>query len=54
MELQRNFLKLGYGVNYKYVCTLSCSFDSFYVVTKFELPKVKNSQLLHMMLNVSI
>ena len=41
-ELQRNFLKFGYGINYKYVGTLSHSFDRFYVVTKFELQKVKD------------
>ena len=41
-ELQRNVLKFGYGINYKYVGTLSHSFDRFYVVTKFELPKVKD------------
>ena len=38
MELQRNVLKFGYGINYKYVGTLSYSFDRFYVMTKFELP----------------
>ena len=41
-ELQRNILKFGYGINYKYVGTLSHSFDRFYVVTKFELPMVKD------------
>ena len=41
-ELQRNDLKFGYGINYKYVGTLSHSFDRFYVVTKSESPKVKD------------
>ena len=41
-ELQKNVLKFGYGINYKYVGTLSYSFDRLYVVTKFELPKVKD------------
>ena len=41
-ELQRNVLKFGYEINYKYVGTLSHSFDRFYVVTKFELPKVQD------------
>ena len=39
-ELQKNILKFDYGINYKYVGTLSLSFDRFYVVTKFELPKI--------------
>ena len=43
-ELQKNILKFGYGINYKYVGTLSHSFDRFYVVTKFELPKVQDLQ----------
>ena len=37
-ELQRNILKFGYGINYKYVGMLAHSFDRFYVVTKFILP----------------
>ena len=41
-ELQRNILKFGYGISYKYVGTLSHSFARFCVVTKFELPKVKD------------
>ena len=43
-ELQKNILKFGYGINYKYGGTLSNSFDRFYVVTKFELPKVQDLQ----------
>ena len=38
-ELKKNILKFGYGINYKYSRTLSHSFDRFYVVTNFELPK---------------
>ena len=34
--IAKDILKFGYGINYKYVGTLSHSFDSFYVVTKFE------------------
>ena len=41
-ELQRNVLNFGYGINYKYVGTLSHSFDIFHMVTKFELTKVKD------------
>ena len=46
IELQKNILKFGYGINYKYVGTISHSFDRFYVVTKFELPKVKDLQFM--------
>ena len=41
-ELPNNTLKFGYGINYKYVGKVSHSFDRFYVVTKFELPKVED------------
>ena len=41
-ELQKNVLKFGYGINYKYEDTISHSFDRFYVVTKFEIPKVQD------------
>ena len=44
VELPNNILKFGYGINYKYVGKISHSFDRFYVVTKFELPKVENLQ----------
>ena len=43
-ELQNNILKFGYGINYKYMGTISHSFDRYYVVTKFELPKVQDLQ----------
>ena len=43
-ELPNNILKFGYGINYKYVGKVSHSFDRFYVVTKFELPKVEDLQ----------
>ena len=39
-ELQRNILKFGYGINYKYEGMLAHSFDRFYIVTKFMLPSV--------------
>ena len=42
IELQNNILKFAYGINCKYVGTISHSFDRFYVVTKFELPKVQD------------
>ena len=44
-ELKRNILNFGYGVNFKYEGMLSHSFDQFYIVTKFELPKTKDLRL---------
>ena len=41
-ELQRNILKFGYSINYKYEGMLAHSFDRFYIVTKFMLPSVKD------------
>ena len=35
LELQRNILNFGYGINYKYERILAHLFDRFYVVTKF-------------------
>ena len=43
-ELQNNILKFGYRINYKYMGTISHSFDRFYLVTKFELPRVQDLQ----------
>ena len=44
-ELRKNILNFGYGVNFKYEGMLSRSFDRFYIVTKFELPKTKDLKL---------
>ena len=44
-ELKRNVSKFDYGINFKYEGTLSHSFDRFYVVTKFELPKLEDLKL---------
>ena len=41
-ELMKNVLNFGYGVNFKYQGMLSYSFDRFYVVTKFEIPKLED------------
>ena len=43
-ELQNNILKFGYSINYKYTDMVSHSFDRFYVITQFELPKVQDLQ----------
>ena len=45
-KLKRNILNFGYGVNFKYEGMLSHSFDRFYMVTKFELPKVEDLKLM--------
>ena len=45
-ELKKNILNFGYGVNFKYEGMLSHSFDRFYIVTKFELPKTKDLKLV--------
>ena len=39
-ELQRNILKFGYSINYKYEGVLAQSFDRFYIITKFILPSI--------------
>ena len=41
-KLKQNILNFGYGVNFKYKGMLSHSFDRFYIVTKFELPKTQD------------
>ena len=45
-ELKKNVLNFSYGgVNFKYEGMLSHSFDRFYVVGKYEIPKIKNLKL---------
>ena len=41
-QLKKNILKFGYGVNFKCEGMLSYSLDRFYVVTKFEIPKLED------------
>ena len=45
-ELKKIIMNFGYGVNFKYEGMLSHSFDRFYIVTKFELPKTKDLKLV--------
>ena len=45
LELKRNILNFGYGANFKYEGMLSHSFDRFCIMTKFELPKIKDLRL---------
>ena len=40
LELQKNSLKFGYGVNYKYEGMLAHLFDRFYIIVKFMLPSL--------------
>ena len=44
-ELQKNILKLGYGINYKYEGMLVHSFERFYVITKFILQTLDDLKL---------
>ena len=47
-ELQKNVLKFGYGINYKYEGMLTHSFDRFYIITKFILPLMGNIRFSHL------
>ena len=38
-ELKKNMLNFGYGANFKYKRMLTHSFNRFYTVTKYEIPK---------------
>ena len=38
LELQKNILRFGYGINYKYEGMLMHSFNRFYIIMKFILP----------------
>ena len=53
-KLKRNIFNFGYGVNFKYEGMLSHSFDQFYIVTKFELPKTKDLRLKHLNLTSNV
>ena len=44
-ELKKNVLNFRYGANFKYKGMLTHSFDRFYVVTKFEMPKIEDLKL---------
>ena len=43
-ELKKNVSNFGYGVNFKYEGMLTHSFGRFYVVAKYEIPKVEHLQ----------
>ena len=44
-ELKKNILNFDYSVNLKYKGMLLHSFDRFYVVAKYEMPKIENLNL---------
>ena len=45
-ELKRNILNFGYGVNFKFKGMSAHSFDRFYVVAKFKIPKVEDLKVM--------
>ena len=52
-ELQKNILKFGYGINYKYEGMLMHSFDRFYIITKFILPSIGDIKFSQLIFDVS-
>ena len=44
LELKKNILNFGYGINSIYEGMVAHSFDRFYVVTKFILPMIGDLQ----------
>ena len=44
-ELKKNVLNFRYGANFKYEGMLTHSFDRFYVVAKYEIPKIENLKI---------
>ena len=44
-ELKKNVLNFGYGANFKNEGMLLHSFDRFYVVAMYEMPKIKDLRL---------
>ena len=45
VKLQKNVLKFGYGINYKYEGMLAHLFDRFYVVTKLIMPTMNDFKM---------
>ena len=43
-KLKKNMLNFGYGANFKYEGMLAHSFNRFYIVAKYEIPKVEHLQ----------
>ena len=51
LGLQKNILKFGYGINYKYEGMLAHSFHRFCIVTKFILPSMRDLKFSKMNLD---
>ena len=45
-KAKKNVLNFGYGVNFEYEGMLAHPFDRFYVVTKFEIPKLEDLKFM--------
>ena len=45
-ELKQNVLRFGYRVNFRYEGMLAHSLNRFYVVTRIEIPKVSDLNLM--------
>ena len=43
-KLKKNMLNFRYGANFKYEGMLTHSFDRFYILAKYEIPKVEHLQ----------
>ena len=52
-KLKKNILNFRYGVNFKYEGMLTHSFDRFYVVTKYKIPRVEQLQFTHLAVNLT-
>ena len=46
LELKRNILNSDFSINFKHEGMLLHSFDIFFVITKFVLPKIKDLKLM--------
>ena len=46
-ELKKNVLNFKYSANSKYEGMLTHSFDRFYVVAKYKIPKVEHFAIYH-------
>ena len=52
-KLKKNVLSFGYGVNFKYKGMLTHSFDRFYVITKYKIPRVEQLQFTTFAFNLT-